>query len=116
MHQTLICNNMMKSLLLRYTLISITLAGCASNSTTNHTITKIDTAKIDPNNVGLSIQYSLTEQEFKVKPFYSPSAQEAIKPNFIKSTPSVNPSASADPSNPPLNMNSEKPTLETTVF
>lgn len=94
-----------------YTLLSIALGGCASTSTSSM---ETGVAKVDPNNVGLSLQYSLTNQEFKFKPFYSPSAQEATKPNLIKQTQTVNPSASADPMNPPLEMDVVAPVPEPT--
>ena len=58
------------------------------------------TAKVDPNSVGLSVQYSLTEHKFKLKPFYSPSAQAATKPNLISPTKAVTPSSYADPVSP----------------
>lgn len=58
------------------------------------------TAKVDPDSVGLSLQFSLTEQKFKLKPFYSPSAQVATKPNLISPTKTVTPSSYADPVSP----------------
>jgi hypothetical protein len=97
--------------LLISTTISITFVGCASTASN---VIETGAAKVDPNNVGLSVQYSLTDQAFKVKPFYSPSAQEATKPNLIKPTQTTNPSASADPMNPPLEMDVVAPVPEPT--
>lgn len=78
-------------------LASILLNGCASiGQSTGET----GTLKVDPNNVGLSVQYDLADQKFKLKPFYSPSAQTADKPNLIKPTHIVTPSSYADPENP----------------
>ncbi len=90
-----------------------TLAGCASAGVSEGV--NAATAKIDPNSVGLSVQYSLTEQRLKLKPFYSPSAQTATKPNLISPTKTVTPSSYADPVSPldkvtTGDINAEQPT------
>lgn len=79
-------------------LIMASLAGCASSGVSEGVNTA--TARVDPNSVGLSVQYSLTEQKLKLKPFYSPSAQAATRPNLISPTKTVTPSSYADPVSP----------------
>jgi hypothetical protein len=74
------------------------LTACASSGVTEGVNTA--SAKIDPNSVGLSVQYSLTEQKLKLKPFYSPSAQVATKANLISPIKTITPSSYADPANP----------------
>ena len=79
-------------------LIIISLAACASSKVSEGV--NSTTSKVDPDSVGLSLQYSLTEQKFKLKPFYSPSAQTATKPNLISPAKTVTPSSYADPVSP----------------
>lgn len=79
-------------------LLLASVAGCASSAVNEGVNTA--TAKVDPNSVGLSVQYSLNEQKFKLKPFYSPSAQVPTKANLISPTKTVTPSSFADPVSP----------------
>ena len=79
-------------------LLFVMLTACSSAKVSEGINTT--TAKVDPDSVGLSLQFSLTEQKFKLKPFYSPSAQAATKPNLISPTKAVTPSSYADPVSP----------------
>lgn len=98
---------------LLYLLFCITLASCTS---TTRNLAETGSAAIDPEHVGLSIQYDLGRHAFKLKPFYSPAAQEITKPNLIETSPAIIPSMYADPSNPKVDSKAPQPTSEAVML